>query len=326
MLNKIDLQKKALKEFQELSNQILKQLRSSDYKIPPGYRQWGELSSDIAEEIAGGELINLDCVASYIRHRLALWVIKDAPLYCLSQELIASLTNTNLDNLETILPDLPITLPTFMVLFPKQSIMTPEGNYLECMVIHASQKDKPEDSSGFSKKYPSVDLQYLEHESNLLIDSCSIDSRGFTWFAGINLKANGTISYDKGKNLGTAVMSQEDEDFTNVIRALFIQIILLLTYEPDLISDCDKNDLPTKGRGFSSSKGLGFSVRYPRWLGKNFKSLTENDNSAMNPTGIGTHKSPRTHWRRGHYKKVAIGKNRMDRKVVWIRPILVNQE
>ena len=90
-------------------------------------------------------------------------------------------------------------------------------------------------------------------------------------------------------------MSQDDLGFTNSMKILFIQILLLLTYEPDLLTNFSEADLPTKGRGFSKlGKGTEPTHRYPRWLGKNYKTTIE-----VSKFQGGTHKSPETHWQIG---------------------------
>lgn len=309
-----------LKEFKEHSGLIFQQLRQANYKMPPGYKQWDELSYSIASQVASIGKIYVDFISNYVSHRLALWMIKDAPIYCLNKDLIGALIETTLDNLEKILPDLPVALPTFLLLLPPEALQTPQGDSIEYMVVHVSQKHEPENSQGASPKYPGIEIKNLKHESNLLIDCSAVDSGGFIWLTGVNLETDGSISFEKGDNRGSAPMSQDDLDFTNSLRVLFIQILLLITYVPDLLTDSSEADLPTKGRGFSKpSKGTEPTQRYPRWLGKNHKTAIE-----VNMPQGGTHKSPETHWRKGHFKKVAIGKNRMDRKVVWIPPVLVN--
>jgi hypothetical protein len=46
-----------------------------------------------------------------------------------------------------------------------------------------------------------------------------------------------------------------------------------------------------------------------------------NENNVIH-TGTGNHKRP--HWRRGHWRRASIGHGRVDRKFVWIEPILIN--
>jgi hypothetical protein len=38
----------------------------------------------------------------------------------------------------------------------------------------------------------------------------------------------------------------------------------------------------------------------------------------------GTHASPRMHWRRGHFRQQACGIGRLEHKIIWIEPMLVN--
>jgi hypothetical protein len=63
------------------------------------------------------------------------------------------------------------------------------------------------------------------------------------------------------------------------------------------------------------------AVWHPRWVGKAYKR-------SVCVTGpiAGTHASPRTHWRRGHWRNQAVGEGRADRRRTWIQPILVMAE
>ena len=69
-----------LKEFQDHSDSIFQQLRRSNYKIPSGYKQWDKLSYSIASQVALIEKFYVDFISNYVSHRLALWMIQDAPI------------------------------------------------------------------------------------------------------------------------------------------------------------------------------------------------------------------------------------------------------
>ncbi len=57
----------------------------------------------------------------------------------------------------------------------------------------------------------------------------------------------------------------------------------------------------------------------PRWI-RNFSPTI-----TTKRVSTGSHASPKTHFRRGHLKRVAIGQGRKERKWVWIQPTLVNE-
>jgi len=67
------------------------------------------------------------------------------------------------------------------------------------------------------------------------------------------------------------------------------------------------------------SKGKGDSGLWsPKWVGQRHRRDTD--------TIKGTHASPRTHWRRGHWRNQAIGEGRISRKRLWIKPMLINTQ
>lgn len=57
---------------------------------------------------------------------------------------------------------------------------------------------------------------------------------------------------------------------------------------------------------------------YPRWIGRNYTRRV-----LLTGPPAGTHASPRTHWRRGHWRTQPVGPGRQDRRRLWIEPILV---
>jgi len=54
-------------------------------------------------------------------------------------------------------------------------------------------------------------------------------------------------------------------------------------------------------------------------IGKDYKIKTEGFSRPQK-----AHASPSTHWRRGHWRNQAIGKERKENKLIWIEPVLVN--
>ncbi len=58
----------------------------------------------------------------------------------------------------------------------------------------------------------------------------------------------------------------------------------------------------------------------PRWIGK----ISAQKTRSM--PGHGTHLSPSSHWRRGHWRRQPVGEGRRDNRMTWIRPIFVNPD
>jgi hypothetical protein len=75
-------------------------------------------------------------------------------------------------------------------------------------------------------------------------------------------------------------------------------------------------DTPIKKMGFGKTSK---QIITPRMIGADYKPKTIRQEST------GTHASPTTHWRSGHWRQQLIGKKENpDHKTIWIEPVLVN--
>lgn len=85
-----------------------------------------------------------------------------------------------------------------------------------------------------------------------------------------------------------------------------------LVYSNPLNTETEGKITAKKGFGKNSAKKI---YARPLWIGKGYTPV-----SRHSPEEKGTHASPTVHWRRGHWKRVAIGKGRKERKWMWIKP------
>lgn len=100
------------------------------------------------------------------------------------------------------------------------------------------------------------------------------------------------------------------------IMQFVVSCLLIMTEVPDLV-DQERVIMPGRSTGKGSSKRVIEPTLWePRWLGKNYVHPHEH--------GGGHHASPEMHWRRGHWRRQAHGKGRLDRRLLWIKPMLIN--
>ena len=143
---------------------------------------------------------------------------------------------------------------------------------------------------------------------------CAVDDRKYYFFR---------VAVDPEKGLPTTeeIMRQtaKPEAYAlmwHQLASIVFQSLLVMTEEPQLIEE-------KAPKQFRKPQGFGMTLpnrRNPIWIGRNYKhNLTQRPSSAH-----GTHASPQTHWRRGHWRRVAIGPGRTQRKWNWIQPTLVN--
>ncbi len=123
-----------------------------------------------------------------------------------------------------------------------------------------------------------------------------------------------------GRNLelwGTPDASAEQQ-FTRQVDKLLLQILLYLQLKPDSVSTLPPSS-HSAGSGFRGKRDPHQPLE-PIWIGKDYRPQVIARHSH------GSHASPRLHWRRGHWKRVACGEGRSDRKWAWIEPTLVNAD
>lgn len=106
-----------------------------------------------------------------------------------------------------------------------------------------------------------------------------------------------------------------ETQFTNTIDNLILQTMLYMQIPQQkklLVSNTTTAKHQT--RGFARH-----SPQEPIWIGQDFRQRTINK-----PHQGGTHPSPTTHCRRGHWRFIPINHDSDITKPVWIRPTIVN--
>lgn len=111
----------------------------------------------------------------------------------------------------------------------------------------------------------------------------------------------------------------DDQTFIKQIIDLGLRLVLTMVARPDLVTNGHKlpQDEKLKQKGAKE-------VWKPNFLGHAYRPKRENvpgDGEEEMPGS--DHFGPRCHWRRGHYRNQAHGRNFGQRRLIWIEPILV---
>ncbi len=113
-------------------------------------------------------------------------------------------------------------------------------------------------------------------------------------------------------------LNDNDDEMIQRIIALVFNMALFFMAVPDDVEDGGfvKAIKPPKSKR-KLKKGPKDELWAPNVVGRSYAR-------SLNADGEGTHRSPRTHWRRGHWKHVVHGKGRKERRLSWISATLVN--
>jgi hypothetical protein len=304
---------------EESQRELVESVRARPYKLPKGYITWPHLSAIVAMYLAVvkagiGHRFQEDIPTEIAALRMTQWFLQDAPLYCLSTDLLRAFENADLSNVFELFEGFEPSLPTFLVALPSNAVRTAEGSALSFLCVHVSERDRPELSiaEGYGLKVP-----YLNHDGQMHVHLSSLDSVGVTLISGLTADQEGQL-YDSGKILSAQELSSSDISDANRMKKIALQCLLALAYSPELFDDADSSSSVTKGTR-QPRKQQRSLARSPRWLRPRVAP------SVRRPEQGGGHASPRPHWRSAHERRVPVGpRARNERKVVRIGPTWVN--
>ena len=309
-----------LKELTDLADSTCPELLSlvrqvRPYRIPKQFMAWDVLSLHVAVStyIFQVRPSGIDRATALHSSRMALWLVQNAPIYCIETSLLRAFERSDVLEANHLFSDLEVAVPTFILMFPRNSVHAPDGGVIDFCVVHLAEVDRPELSAG--EAY-GLKVACVPHEFKRNLHWSAIDSNGTVWFAGSGLMPDGSIRTTDDM-IGRDALSREDREFLQRVRSIILQCLLTLQYMPELFSA--PAELKASKQGLSRTQTHGNRGRFmqPRLIGQNYRS-------AASTAAKGSHASPDTHWRRGHWRRVAVGKGRKERSWAWIKPTIVN--
>jgi hypothetical protein len=305
----------SLKLFERTHRKLLREIRATkNYQTPQDYISWEQLSGivGVALSTCSIECASLDFSYFVHSHRMSLWFIQDAPIYCLTPELFAAFDNTDVLHKPEVLAGWQPSLPTFLVTLPKGILESPSGE-IDYLVVHCASREHPEWETGKWKDFEIPDL----YTQDLHFDWSTASTIETVWMSSSRVTENGDLVYNNGNNLGRDSLDENDSKFVERVRNLVVNILLYLEYYQTTNTEISDHEITTKAQGFASIKQS--NSRRARWLGKGYQTKSD-------ITKSGTHSSPHTHWRRGHWRILESGEDKRwkQSKRIWIEPALIN--
>ena len=279
---------------EETQPELVETVRARPYKMPKGYITWAHLSALVAMYLAVvkagiGHRSQDDIPTEIAALRMTQWFLQDAPLYCLSTDLLRAFENADLSNVFELFQGFETSLPTFLVALPNNAVRTEEGNALSFLRVHVSERDHPELSiaEGYGLEVP-----YIDHDGPIHIHLSSMDDVGVTLISGLTIDSEGQL-YDSGRILNAQELSSSDLSDVDRMKKIALQCLLALAYSPELFDEPDSSIPVTKGLSQRRNQKRP-SARSPRWL------RPHSAPSVSRPRQGGSHASPRPHWRSAH--------------------------
>ena len=323
-----------VKKGQERYPDIFQKLFPRNYRLPAGYPSPKLLAlhgiSAYIQALAGfrsmhnGSFDSLGMNSYFIAQKLAAYQV---PTWFVGNELLQALLATDLPDLR--LCDVKFPMPAMLFVFPKGGFVSPEGS-IDMLAI---AENTPEEVMK-----PLLDEQEYKNGSVLSsIHTVSIAENlvSYGWHQPMGeeyvhehdpnltpyISTPRLLSDPESPNVNISYFNTDmeflpdDPKFMEGHRRLSIQLLLTLAARPELLEPGSVL-VPDRER-----KGKVLRGEYsPNWLGRSYRIVYNRESSAG-----GKHASPKTHWRRGHWRlyEPAEGNRWKTSKKVWIEPILI---
>ncbi|MDJ1174887.1 hypothetical protein [Roseofilum capinflatum] len=260
---------------------------------------------DIPERIADEDLASL-------RFGLNAIVAGECKFLWLKDDLLEALRHTE----KPPVAEIEQVAPVICLFTPKDSFSAYSIRYIK---IFTTKMDSNEYASAFREDNIALFPSPVYPESvkkSILATTIRIYTTTYDFFTTFRV-IDGILDRG-GEQIETGIEYEEnDKAFIDEVNDLCFNFLLYLSTKPEIIEAEPREATKVSGKGFGKSEKR---LLEPQMVGADYKQSIE---SKRTPGG-GTHASPRTHWRMGHWRRVAIGAGRVERSWRWIKPVLVN--
>ena len=300
-----------------------KTLNQRRFRKVSGYGRFDRAITSIATILKSGKIAKQSYFKNDIGFTIGLRVFSDLvscandfPVLAIDRDLLSALDKT------MVPPDIEFmkcVFPVGLLLLPQKLIQTPDGDWIDWLIFrHYSEGEV-------------LSPVQLEDGSSpeVIVDRNSIawatQPSGITWASNQPLDSDWAVQDDEmmiartpGEQTWNA--TEDDRDLSQRLSLLVGNLLLYLQSRPDENSSSQSNIFRGTGFGSSNSGQRSPQILTPRWVGRNYTQ----PESEFQPRPHQKHQSPQTHWRRGHWRRVPMGKGRKGREWRWIKPVLVN--
>lgn len=297
----------------------LEPLRSArPYKIPKGYMEWRYISGAIATGLYMlQERVFPDIVGSRFALLSSLWYKNNSPIYCLERGLFRELKQTEITSHKYLLKELDPSITQFILVLPENAVITPAIDALSFVIV---------DSINIKNYVGVKDIEVLPPESQRWIEGIekqyeyqmcwsAIDDGGSVWYSGRGVDREGNL-VSSNEQIGRDALNDRDREFIGVVENLIFNVLLLLTYEPETVTEYREASKGFKPK--TEAKEGKEKFWYPRWIAEPPEMKVQYVYQKKDKDSPGGHRaSPHPHMRKAHWKRVRCGERGMDRK--WVR-------
>lgn len=303
-----------------VSQQSAEMAKRKPYRFAKQYLNYQTfLDIVVLSQIARQSRIEFDPTTVLFHWQCSHWDVDNIPIYGLSKDTLELFQESKIDNNKDFFENLPESqLTRYCILLPSGSYETSEGHYIEMLWIDSIRNSDCEPKDIERRIGGTTIIDRVQGNSQRIVTS-AIDTNDCTY---CTLADYPKVSLEIG-NIEEGEFVDGALSIITRLRDLALQIVMAIEFLPEAVS----LDLPAAG---SSSKGFGkkpptakfwqirkVEIEQKRYIVREKTDGSESENAR---------KSPRPHFRKWHWRRVAVGAERKGREWRLIPNTYVNPE
>jgi hypothetical protein len=283
---------------------------------PRGYVQWEKCITELAFNLIASDNVEPQMMdyasinSSVLLRNIYENSAQTFPCYWLDANLLQAFLNTDLPDFMGIKRSQQYGI----IFLPQNTLHSPDGYSVNWIVF--AHRLKGEVCHTWFPAHGWVTQNYTE---DMLQIFTALGQQNILYFSGCSLSRtddNGLPYREKQLFLDQENNAQAERDFVDQLLSITMQCLLWLQlYQP--------TESTPSGVGFGAAKSQKSQISHlkPRWIGQGYQPKYSSRYSHSNKST--ERQSPRTHWRRGHWRSQRFGQGKLLVKTIWIEPTLV---
>lgn len=217
---------------------------------------------------------------------------------------------------ETTLREVPLPYPAFVLLLPRSALISPNGSFIQMLLVSRMSDESALsyglETAGEVKEHGALAISCFD-------ESGSMNAHIYYSWRPLNQslgewEASTQEPITIHGKFSTPI--PDDEKFSGNFVRIALNACFIISEHAEMIEG------PKVLKRIKSRIGGGkIDLWSPRWVGRSFRRPLP-----LSGTDMGSHASPRLHWRRGHWRDQRHGEGLQLRKRLWIQPTIVNAE
>jgi hypothetical protein len=293
--------------------------KSKPYKFPKQYINYQTfLELIVVSQLAKKLPSEFDRTTSLYYAQSSLWDSHNIPVYGISDDTLALFQESKIDANQDLFEALPQSQRTqYCILLPSGSFATYGDDYIEVLWIESIRNNDPNPQIlDLELDRGKIGIEINGNSQRIVVSAIDTNEQTYCVASDYPAVDREIANIDEEGNL-----SDRNLQIITSLRQLALQIVMSIEFLPEaIVSDLPSESI-SKGFGKKSASDKYWQIRQIAIEQKRYVLKQKSGDE-----GGSTRTSPRPHWRKWHWRRVAVGEGRQSREWRLIPNTYVNPD